>query len=131
MAVSTTLNGELVIITNRDTGVKSITYEFLYDSYVFNIRTWPNGMPLTIVTLPMSDVGHRLFLDKYIGLGSVGYLTRYERKVLLGNARPPVVVESPYALIEAVSTNVGYVGYIDSDILKYSGTDNIEVLNIQ
>ena len=129
MLVATNVSG-MDVLVNRETEITVITLEELYETFTFRNSRWINGVPVTLVLMPLHSTMHRQFLDKYIGIGHLGYKRRYNNRINSSRDKPPIIVTDMATMLEVLSRTVGGVGYAEDNMDGLLSEYNVIILEI-
>lgn len=121
---------ELEIIANNSAPVDKLSHEGLYDIFVFQTDIWENGEEITVVTLPLNNIEHRAFLEKYTGLNYLGYMRRFNNRIDSGKGKPPIAVRDFEEMLATVATKSGSIGYSIETIRTFMAANGIKVIEI-
>ena len=109
--VTSTLNGQVAIIANKDVPVENISKTKLIDLYTRDIRMWSDQLDVKVFDLELKNDTKRVFY-KFIGKSSSRMKSIWLRKKLAGECEPPRFVESEAVMLQCVAETQGAVGFI-------------------
>lgn len=121
----------LAVIVNKDAEANVLTDEQIYDVFIFRNGIWENSIPVTVVVMPLHSPEHRAFLDKYVGMGYLGYQRRFNNRVNSSKSMPPIIVNTRTEALDTVSKYPGGISYTEDDIRDILDSYNIDIVEIR
>lgn len=118
-------NESVVLIGSSDIPVTSIRPIDVNHIFLGKKTEWVNGNPIKFVTLKDGDT-HISFLKVYIKKRPSQFKAYWNRMLFTGKGIVPRSFNSEKALMEFISENTGYIGYISGNPVN----DNIKVIPI-
>lgn len=117
------------VIGNNSIESNTLTFEDVYSIFTLKKVLWPNSQPIKIILLPLNSQGHKEFLTKYIGIGTITYARRLKNAITSGRTDKPIYAKNNEEMLYKISTTVGAVGYLQGFV--YVNTDgNILVFEV-
>ena len=83
--------------------------------FSLKLKQWPDGLPVTVVTMPNNSELHKSFCREILNVFSHQLKVGWDRVTYAGLGQPPVVVNSAAEMISILRDTPGAIGYIDSD----------------
>ena len=104
----------IVVIVNKANPSAALSRNELRPIFQTTKMQWPDGSRITPYDLPDGDAVRDRFNAAVLGLDP-DRVTRYwiDRKIR-GGERPPVKLSGPAAVVHAVATNPGAIGYVSA-----------------
>ncbi|WDE14628.1 hypothetical protein H3N35_22695 [Thalassomonas haliotis] len=80
---------------------------------IFSMRQlrWQNGVAITVFVLPSQHPLHQRFSKEKLGIFPYQLDSIWQKLSFSGLGAPPIVVQTPQDLLEAVRTTPGAIGY--------------------
>ena len=118
---------EVAVIVNKNTRVSSLSLRDLRSIFLGTKDSWPNGMRLTVVSLPVTRAETQTVLKEVCGMSD----TDFKRYFLLMNFQgksvsPPRMMPSAAGIKSYVSSTPGAIGVIPARDIDSS----VEVMSI-
>jgi len=82
--------------------------------YTLRQQYWDDGTPIRLITLPADHPLHKHFARQQLGFYPYQLQRCWDRLAFSGTAIEPIEVDSEAAMIEAVKSHKGAIGYISS-----------------
>ncbi|TWX55183.1 hypothetical protein [Colwellia hornerae] len=102
------------VITNITADTASITTTQLRRIYSMRQIKWANGVPITIFVLSSTHPTHQKFCKDTLRLFPYQLDRIWDKLTFSGMGISPTVVMSEKALIKAVQSTTGAIGYIEN-----------------
>jgi ABC-type phosphate transport system substrate-binding protein len=102
------------VITNITADTVSITTTQLRRIYSMRQTKWANGLPITIFVLSSTNPIHQKFCKDTLRLFPYQLDRIWDKLTFSGMGIAPTVVLNEEALIEAVRSTTGAIGYIEN-----------------
>ncbi|WP_214660560.1 hypothetical protein [sulfur-oxidizing endosymbiont of Gigantopelta aegis] len=117
----------LEVVVN--TSVLEETYSLSDIRAIFAMRKmhWNNGDKITVFVLPDNNPSHRQFTKSKLNMFPHQFRRIWDRLIFSGIGQGPQEVDSFAAMLEALSTVPGAIGYLKSPIEN----TNVRVLNYE
>lgn len=117
-------SADIAIVVAPDVGIDSISVEQIERLYLHRANRYPNGIKLTPIDQATGSAVRIHFTQKALWKNEIEIAEYWSRRMFSGKGRPPRQYKDDAAVIEAVTTKPGLVGYIDGD----SVDDRVKVL---
>ncbi|WP_110686056.1 hypothetical protein [Salinicola aestuarinus] len=117
---------QLVVIANPGIDQSSISLETLRAIFAMRQRTLSSGQPLHVFVLGDATPLHEAFSKRVLGVYPHQLRLAWERAVFSGTGQAPNQVASEAALINAVASTPGGIGYA----LRSHVTERLQVLAV-
>lgn len=111
---------ELVVVANPDAPVRSFSKEDVARIYLKKTKTFPNGeevVPLSQPDFPEKDAE---FFMAITGKSRVQLSAYWARLMFTGKGRPPLDGENDQKILQKITEDAKYIGYIDASNLDGS-----------
>jgi len=108
--LSVSCAADIVVITNKETNLDSISREELRKVYL-KIKTFVNGQKVIPVNLPPSSPLRKVFQEKVLNMDNE-QLNLYWNEMYFHGVEPPIVLSSEEAVKRFVKKVKGAIGYI-------------------
>ncbi|MAZ89092.1 MAG: hypothetical protein CL693_15800 [Cellvibrionaceae bacterium] len=108
-------NSEQIIIHHRHQVVAVANRQTLKAIYTLRQQYWDDGTPIRLITLPANHPLHKRFTRQQLGFYPYQLQRCWDRLAFSGTAIEPIEVDSEAAMIEAVKSHKGAIGYINSN----------------
>ncbi|BFM06503.1 hypothetical protein GCM10025791_10730 [Halioxenophilus aromaticivorans] len=95
--------------------------------YAMKKRTWSNGEPVVVYTLPNKSRQHRDFVYNYLRMQSHHLSRLWHKLVFSGTGSKPEVVNSAAEMLEKVANTPGAIGYLDGTEVNMASQSVIAV----
>ena len=99
------------VIANAN--VTSITKSQLRQIFLMRQLYWPDKQKIVVFVLPSSDPLHQIFSKCNLGIFPYKLDRTWNKLTYSGLGVAPIVVDSHQALIKAVTTTAGAIGYAE------------------
>ncbi len=83
--------------------------------YTLRQQYWDDGTPIRLFTLPSDHPLHKRFTRQQLGFYPYQLQRYWDRLAFSGTAIEPIEVDSEAAMIEAVKSHEGAIGYISKN----------------
>ncbi|MCM2129716.1 hypothetical protein [Larsenimonas rhizosphaerae] len=105
-------DSSIVLITNKDTALDSITTETARAVFAMRLRSLPDGSAAHVFVLPDDNPLHDDFCKQVLGVYPHQLRLAWDRAVFSGTGQAPNVVESVEEMMEKVAALPGSIGYV-------------------
>jgi ABC-type phosphate transport system substrate-binding protein len=102
----------LVVIVNKANPVAKLARDELRPFFQTTKKSWDFGEDAVPINLPEGSVLRNAFDQAVLGLDPERVARYWTDRKVRGGARPPVRVQSTSAVLKAVATKPGAVGYV-------------------
>ncbi|WP_432472950.1 hypothetical protein [Amphritea sp. HPY] len=102
------------VIVHSDQSSVQLSPQSLWAIYGMKTRSWPDGSRIKVFVLPSKHPQHRGFAIQVLKTYPYQLERVWQRLMYSGTGRAPTEVESEQAMIEAVSSTPGAIGYINA-----------------
>lgn len=102
------------VITNISADTASVTTTQLRRIYSMRQIKWANGVPITIFVLSSENAAHQKFCKETLRLFPYQLDRVWHKLTFSGMGIAPTIVESEEALIKAVKSTTGAIGYVEN-----------------
>ena len=99
------------VVTHASAGETSLTKSQLRRIYSMRQLRWTNGETIVVFTLPSSHPLHQQFSKELLRIFPYQLDRIWNKLTYSGVGSPPIIVETPQALLEAVAKTPGAIGY--------------------
>jgi len=107
-------SGSIIIITNKDTALSSITTDELQRIFLGKKTTWKDGRKIVPICLK-SGRTHESFVRYYMDMNASQFDIFWKQAVFIGTGRPPKSLTDESDVVQFVMNTPGGVGYINTD----------------
>jgi ABC-type phosphate transport system substrate-binding protein len=112
VAGSACAEGQIVVITNRDSSVEKIDADQATQIFLKQVQTWPDGKAIQPIDLKEGSPLRTEFYSKVTGR-STGQLRAYwARQAFTGMGFPPRQVQTSEEVAKIVQATPGAIGYV-------------------
>ena len=119
MCVSKVNASELNVMVNESVMVAELNRSELRQIFTGQRQYWDNGTKITVFVLQDSDELHRQFCRDILQMFPYQLSRLWDQITYSGQGITPVRVTSYQALVDALESTVGSIGYVDrTDIVK-------------
>ena len=110
--LSSGAKAEVVLITNHENDISSLTRTEI--SWIYKLRklSWKNGKRIDVVNLNIGSPVRNTFFETYLERTSREMQRYYIRASLTGMSLPPIELKSEKDVIEHIKNNHYSIGYI-------------------
>jgi ABC-type phosphate transport system substrate-binding protein len=105
--------GDLVVIVNPASGVRSMTRDEVAKIFLARYRRLPSGTTALPLDLGADSVQRRDFYQRLVGKQLPDINAYWARLLFSGRATPPFQVVDDAAAMQAVAENKGAIAYVD------------------
>lgn len=116
-AISATSSFAIDIIANKSTiseQAERLTTRELRAIFSLKLKQWPDGSPVTVVTLPSNSDLHKNFCKEILNVFSHQLKIGWDRITYSGLGQPPIIVGTAEEMIRVLKATPGAIGYIDN-----------------
>ena len=99
------------VITHRGLDVDALSTTQLRRIYSMRQSVWPSGEAIVVYVLPSEHQVHKVFSREVLKIFPYQLDRIWNKLVFSGVGKKPIVVDSPEALLEAVKSTPGAIGY--------------------
>ena len=121
---SQTLFGEGVVISNKSTGIDSISAAEVKSLFLKKKDTFANGAHVVVADQSDDSANRKEFTKKVIGKKSKKLKVYWSKRVFAGKGTPPKVIGDNKAMLEWVAKTPNSLGYVSADAVN----DSVKVL---
>lgn len=115
----------VVIIANKNVPEDTLSIQEIRDVYLGDKTRWSNKKPIEFSILRKGNV-HSEFLTIYINKSSKNFVRYWKRKILTGEAKMPLLLNSEDEVLEHVSKNETGLGYTSSEYIN----EHVKIISI-
>lgn len=83
--------------------------------FLGKVDKWGDGTRITPIDLSATSPIRATFSETMLGMPTLGVRRYWEQRLVEGGGSPPMVKPSEEAVIAAVATNEGAIGYVSED----------------
>lgn len=116
-----------IVIVNPTVQQTSLPLETLRAIFAMRQRTLPDGQAVHVFVLPDDHPVHEDFSKKILGVYPHQLRLAWDRAVFSGTGQAPNEVDDEKAMLDAIASTPGSVGYIKQSNLN----DQVRVLDIE
>ena len=127
VASTNSSSAETVLIMNPDLAGEALSNNDLLRVYAMKKRTWSNGEPVVVFTLPNKSAEHRDFVYSYLKMQPHHLSRLWHKLVFSGTGTKPEVVADSQEMLEKVASTPGAIGYLDDEQVNFAGLGVIKV----
>lgn len=113
-----------VLINSHTNDIVTIDSAYLSQIFAMQVKKWPNGQPIQVITLPSNDNLHRQFVIERLQIQPHQLDRIWNRMLFTGTGKPPTVVSSEDDMLKVIQSNPGAVGYTSEEY----PTDGVELV---
>jgi len=119
-ASGSAMAGEPVaVIVHRDNPVDRLTEPEIERIYINNVLSWPDGMPITIYDLAISDPLRLDFSYRILERAPAKIAEQWAHLKITNQAKnPPMTIKSEALIIRRVSRQRGAIGYVSLGLVR-------------
>lgn len=107
------VHAELVVITNPQSGVESLSKTQVINIFLGSHRVMPNGLEAMPIDLPASVQEKSLFYRQLVNRDLDQMAAYWSRLIFAGSTQPPRQLENSAQAIEFVATHRGGIAYVE------------------
>jgi hypothetical protein len=100
------------IIVNPGVKGASISKDVLAQVFLGRVERWGNGTRITPIDLSALSPVRAAFSEAMLGMPTTAVRRYWEQRLVSGGGRPPIVKTSEEAMISAVASEEGAIGYL-------------------
>lgn len=108
-------SAETILIMNPGLAEEELSDNDLLRVYAMKKRTWSNGDPIVVYTLPNKSLTHRDFVYTYLKMQPHHLSRLWHKLVFSGTGTKPEVVNSAEEMLDKVANTPGAIGYLDGE----------------
>ncbi|THB72999.1 MAG: hypothetical protein D6B28_04530 [Gammaproteobacteria bacterium] len=104
------------IITNKSSSSQKFEYltnRELRAIFSLRLKQWPDGLPVTVVTMPNNSTVHKEFCKKILNIFPHQLKGGWDRVTYSGLGQPPIVAKTKEEMIDILKRTPGAIGYTD------------------
>jgi len=118
--VQPVMAGETVaVIVHRDNPVNKLTEPEIEKIYINNVLNWPDGMPITIYDLAISDPLRSEFSYRVLERAPEKIAEEWAHLKITNQAKnPPMTIKSEALIVRRVSRQKGAIGYVSLGLVR-------------
>ena len=120
-----TARAQVVVIGHKSVPEKKLSQKELLEIYTLNQSHWDDGSRITVVDLKKNSDTRSAFY-RHIDIEEEDLRRIWLKKQFTGKALPPRILDSEDAVVEAVASTPGAVGYVNQSSLK--NTKDVKIL---
>lgn len=117
----------LQIIAHPAVPVVQLSQAQLRSIYLMRQVVWPNGVPVRVFVLPARSSFHSQFCRDKLQLFPYQLERTWQKLTFSGTGTPPTELATPEAMLAAVSSTAGAIGYIETT----DETQRVKVIEIK
>lgn len=103
---------QVVFIVNLSNKISSLTTKEIINIYTLRIKTWPSGILVEAVSLPVDNSVRMIFSKSVLCRDPATMEQFYLRKALTGKGQPPRTFKTTEDVKSFVARTKGAIGYI-------------------
>ncbi len=104
---------DIMIITNADVPIDSITVSDVKKIFLGKKSIWENGRGINFFTMDQT-VTHKTFLKKFIRKSSAQYKIFWKKQVFSGKGEIPKSSGSDQDMVKRIASTNGAIGYVSA-----------------
>ena len=109
----------VAVIVHRDNPADKLSEPEIERIYINNVLSWPDGMPITIYDLAISDPLRYDFSYKILGRVPAKIAEQWAHLKITNQAKnPPLTIKSEALIIRRVSRQKGAIGYVSLGLVQ-------------
>ena len=109
----------VAVIVHRDNPVDKMSEPEIERIYINNVLSWPDGTPITIYDLAISDPLRYDFSYKILGRVPAKIAEQWAHLKITNQAKnPPLTIKSEALIIRRVSRQKGAIGYVSLGLVR-------------
>ena len=109
----------VAVIVHRDNPADKLSEPEIESIYINNVLSWPDGMPITIYDLAISDPLRYDFSYKILGRVPAKIAEQWAHLKITNQAKnPPLTIKSEALIIRRVSRQKGAIGYVSLGLVQ-------------
>lgn len=109
----------VAVIVHRDNPAYKLSEPEIERIYINNVLNWPDGMPITIYDLAISDPLRYDFSYKILGRVPAKIAEQWAHLKITNQAKnPPLTIKSEALIIRRVSRQKGAIGYVSLGLVR-------------
>jgi len=102
------------VITNKSCNVNALSSYELHAVFSLRQQFWDNGLNIQLVTLRADHPDHKLFTIERLGIQPFQLQRLWSRRIFQGLGKKPIIVDTPFELIQVVTSTPGAIGYVNN-----------------
>jgi len=114
------------IIVNSKNPHTEISKNMLRAIYSMKLRTWQNGLPITVFILSPDSEAHQKFCLKNLGVFPYQMQRKWDVMVFSGTGQAPIVLADESEMRKKISEIPGAIGYV----LNGEVTENVRQVRV-
>ncbi|OEG74177.1 hypothetical protein BEL05_00835 [Shewanella colwelliana] len=115
---------ELLVVVHKDNGIEQLTKAQVVDIFMGRYITFPNGQKAKAYDLAPKSNDKAQFYKLLVNRSEAQINAYWARLLFSGRSSPPVTVDSPERLVEALAQSPQGIAYIPSHYM----TDKLKVV---
>lgn len=116
--LATPAAAEVVLIANSGVPIKALNTQMALEVFSLNQEFWAPDLPIRVVSYRDSNSIHAAFCREILKIQPYQLQRAWERKLLAGHGRAPILVRSHEEMLMRVQETPGAIGYIDAATLR-------------
>lgn len=114
------------VITYPSTSISEIPKNHIRSIFTMRLRQWPNGSPITLVTMADDHPVHINFVQATVRLFPHKLRKNWDKLIYSGTGQAPIEVKTEAEMIDYVSKTPGTIGYVSKEPVN----ENVTVLKL-
>lgn len=107
-----TVNADIAVISHEEKGVK-ISQRELVAIYLGKSKTFRDGSYVVPLHQPESSDAYKFFTKEVLNKSTKQHKAYWAKKIFTGKGRPPKSINGDEKMLEIVSSDIRYIGYIE------------------
>lgn len=112
IALISTHSNAAEVIVNPDVNQFTISQNTLRAIFGMRLLQWPNGEPITVFVLPLTNPVHANFIKERLGVFPHQLERSWDLLVFSGTGQPPISVKSEQEMRKRIAETPGSIGYL-------------------
>ncbi len=120
------------VIAHKTANVVTLNTFEVKDIFTFKKAYWSlTTERITVVMMPLSNIGSRIFMDTYLGMPYAMYVRIVKNRLNSGRGNKPLIVTDNMKMIEKIARTKHSIGYLDGLFYyNYEGIVSVIPLDI-
>lgn len=119
----------VAVIVNISNQQKSLSVEEIRKLYTNAALAWPDGTPVTLYDLAMTDPARAVFSEAILNKDPVDVAEDWAHLKITNQAKnPPVAIKSEALIVRRVSREKGAIGYVSLSAARQK--EGVRIVNI-
>ncbi|MBE7526673.1 hypothetical protein FBR06_01425 [Betaproteobacteria bacterium PRO4] len=115
----------VVVIIHPSVTTNSLSRNLLRSIFSMRLRTWENGLPVSVFVLPDDAPLHSIFAKQKLNIFPYQLRSTWDRLVYSGTGQAPFIVHTELEMRTRIASTPGAIGYLSESMIN----DSIQVVH--